>query len=316
MESVKGRTDGRRLTEWAKANGGEAAYQRIVTEACDACDIPEQPECTDADIVVASGKHGFGDGVILSYVAEGAKLQGIKIAHYATGKKAELLSLFGQEITRDDSKALRIEPIYTKLSRLHGRASYMDLYCEWLGVDKIVQPRLIKLPSQTTEWAERSKATVLLFPQCTRVIRTWPQTYWLLLQSELRRRGFDTKIVLWGEYQSWQKCTKDLFVDLSWSETVALIQLSKAVFGNNSGCVHVAGALDVTTFVISGLTTKESLGGFPTMHHIAVDKAVCSCVGCCYSSPRNAVCDLGCFALQVLTPQMVLSHPDVTSVLQ
>ena len=253
--------------------------------------------------------------MILSWVAEGAKLQGIKIAHFATGQMAELLRLFKQNITSDSTHARRLEPIYTKLSRLHGRSSYMDLYCEWLGVNEVVRPTLADIPSHVTAWASQHQSSVLLFPQCTRPIRTWPQNYWLVLQSMLRERGIHSRIVVWDDRHRWRHYSPDALVDLSWMETVALMKQAKAVIGNNSGCVHVAGTLDIPAFVISGLTTRESLGGLPSMRHVSVSESECPCVGCCYQPPRSSLCEIGCLALQSLTPKMVMERIDESGVL-
>jgi len=270
--------------------------------------------------VLDSQRHGFGDAILFSWVAEGAKRQGFKISHYAVGAMAELLTTFGQHVVdRPPLGMLNINYAYFKELRSHGTISALQNRCDWLKVKQPIRPKTIPIPEDVDRWA-RSAITcppVLLFPQATRALRVWPQNYWLVLRDGIRERGFQPLVCVWGdtEVEFWRRYVPDLLPNLTWMQVVALAVncRAKAAIGNNSGPAHVTGTLDIPTFVLSGLTTRESLEGIPSMIHVAVDRSECPCVGCYYASPpKQPSCDLGCLALQSLTPRKVLEVLDRT----
>lgn len=284
---------------------------------------PAPPDnCTDADIVIDSDRHGFGDAMLFSWVAEGAKLQGIKIAHYATGKMADLVRCFGQSVTVSLRTDMRnINEAYTREQVAYGKIGALRNRCDWLGIKTPVRPKPLPIPDEVFDLAKsqckagRTGPPILFFPQSTRGIRTWPQVYWVVLARQIEMLGFHPIFCVWGvagehdKSRRWDTHIATVLHDLSWQNTIALMQLSRAVFGNDSGPVHVSGTLDVPTFVLSGLNTPESREGIPSMHHVAVSKEVCPCVGCYYRSPpRSDLCTLSCMALQLLTPDIVMEQ--------
>lgn len=285
---------------------------------CEHCDLrsalryvmPETADCDNPEVVIDSQFHGYGDAMLFAWAVEGAKTQGRVFAHYARGAMADLVRCFNQPVVSSPTPDMyNVNNAYFKELRLHGRIDALANRCAEFDVPA-VRPQPVEVPLVIQHWADgiASASPILMFPQATRTLRRWPMNYWLVLRDLLKANGVPSLVCCWGrECRAWQTYAPDVLVDLKWMHVIALMQRCRAVIGNNSGPVHVSGTLDIPTFVLSGLTTKESLEGIPSMHHVSVDSSECACVGCYYQQPpRTSLCDIECLALQTLTPSKVL----------
>lgn len=323
LEGARLGKNARHLVTWA-ATGGDSLkkYESLVLDACDRAEqsLGVKNPHAHADIVLDTALHGFGDAALFFWATEGLRQQGKTIAHYAPpGPMADLCRCFGQMIVQKPvPNMLNVNVAYNQEKEAAGKLSALHNRCKLLGV-KPIRPKLLTIPDNVNRWAIKiigQRPVVLLFPQATRPLRVWPMRYWMELKSLLNARGLGVKVIVWGEEGTrWSPYVSDVVIDPKWIHVIALMKRSRAVIGNNSGPVWVAGTLDVTAFVLSGLNTKEELGGIDSMHYVGVCKEDCSCVGCYYQQPpRTSICnELGCLALQSLTPMKVIEHYDLWS---
>jgi len=280
--------------------------------------MPHKPDCVNPDIIIDSCWHGYGDCAIYCRVAAGAKLQGITIAHAVNNPcgMRDLALCFDQEIViasqHDKEKMFNVNTAYFHEIKKHGKIGQVQNRCNFLGIKQAAYPTVTPIPTLVKEWVNTvtKKQTVLLFPQCTQPIRTWPRNYFLILREMLTQQGYQPIICVWNnDAYDWVKYVdKDLLINPKWIQVVALMQKTKAVIGNNSGAVHVAGLIRVPTFVLAGVATKESLIGEDSLIQVAISKQELPCVECYFQSPpKTKACEIACLAMQMLTPQKVMA---------
>ena len=113
------------------ATVGNAVYRQLVLDACDIAE-PKQIELPPGAIVLNADKHGFGDAMVTAWISEGSKETDKPLIHHATGAKAELLRLFGQEVTLAKIKDMQTtfapggrEAAGMRITRLEHRAEHL-----------------------------------------------------------------------------------------------------------------------------------------------------------------------------------------------
>lgn len=308
----------------AKSQGNKQTETEWTNPAIFNYEMPDKADCKNPDIIIDSCWHGYGDCAVYCRVAAGAKLQGITIAHAVNNPcgMRDLALCFGQEIVtaskHNKEKMFNVNTAYFYEIEKHGKIGQVQNRCDFLGIKTAAYPTPIDIPPLIKEWVDTviKKETVLLyppvllFPQCTQPIRTWPKNYFLVLREMLISQGYQPIICVWNnDGYDWIKYVgNNLLINPKWIQVVALMQKAKAVIGNNSGAVHVAGLLKVPAFVLAGAATAESLIGEDSLIQVAVSKQELPCVECYFQSPpKTKACTIACLALQMLTPNKVMS---------
>jgi FkbM family methyltransferase len=93
----------------------------------------------------------------------------------------------------------------------------------------------------------------------------------------------------------------------TWRETAALMAQADVVVANDSGPMHLAGTLGVTTIALLGPTTDGVTAHMASVHCLSVSKRELDCVGCWGRYGYDSSCDLGCTALSMLSVDRVAS---------
>lgn len=287
---------------------GNAVYRQLVLDACDIAE-PKQIELPPGAIVLNADKHGFGDAMVTAWVSEGSKGTDKPLIHHATGAKAELLRLFGQEVTLAKTKDMQTtfapggrEAAGMRITRLEHRAEHLKAG----GTPR--RPQVIELSDDVKAWADNAvdDKTILLFPQAAHQIRTWPAAYWLELCRLLTDSGWSPLVCL--ENSDVKYRTFKVMAGMGWKHILALAQRSRLVITNSSGPAHVCGTMGASTLVVCGPTDpKVAFGHLDTLRCVYEESL--DCVRCHYRAPKaRPACWVGCEALHSLSPAKVLGE--------
>lgn len=121
-----------------------------------------------------------------------------------------------------------------------------------------------------TDGDKNSKGWIALSPGASRYTKRWPVSYFKVVARHFQKAGFD--IVLIGGISDQEICREilknlepnavDLSGKLQLMETSACLKQAKLVVTNDTGVMHMAGAVDTPLVAIFGPTTHH-LGFFP-----------------------------------------------------
>lgn len=265
-------------------------------------------------VVIDATQHGLGDAMITAWISEGSKGERRRLLHHATGAKAEVLRLFGQEVL-ETPVSIMSDTFETYKEEQRNVQNGVDTpgYCvahraRYLGIASLPKrPTITALSPEAVEWSQSAchDRPVLLFPQVAYGSRAWPVSYWLSLIGLLKAAGVPSRVMLADDDPAFTSVRPD--IGLGWDMVIAAMQRSRLVVGNDSGPAHVAGTLDVPTLALLGPTTTAWVfGHVPSVRGLAASDSVVSCVGCCYRADRwRPGCEHGCEALLQLRPDEV-----------
>ncbi len=291
------------LTAHPKVSDSE--YRKLVLDACDIA----YPRLPLNAIVLDANQHGFGDAMVTAWISEGSKDTDRPLVHYATGGKAELLSLFGQYVVASPVDDMQTtyhpggrEAAGMRITRMQHRSQYLRAGGEPR------RPQLTEFSSQANEWAESetSNNTVVLFPHAAHQIRVWPESYWIDLYHRLVDRGYAPVININAPNSVFARLRQ--WVGVGWERTLAAVKRSRLVITNSSGPAHVCGTMGHPTLVVCG-PTKASIAFGHLDSLTCVYEESMPCVQCHYKPPKQKRgCNGGCEALYRLPPETVFER--------
>jgi hypothetical protein len=268
--------------------------------------------------------NGIGDVVVACWIASSAKAANLPLLVNPRQQRevATILGLDSRYVTDRDglswSETPGIGHQYEYAIARSSPRSRFEVWCEALGVGILTPVRPNVLEDQRDKvWASEqwekvtvsiSAPRVLLFPDSAWIVRQWPQPFFAALARGLSSvgcavaamAGDQNHVEAFGCWHWW---------GCSLSKVASMMRQADLVIGNDSGPVHLAGAVGTSALAICGPTTQ---GVFAHDEKIAVANIELSELACssCYFSPARGftrTCGmLGCEALLRLTPDRVL----------
>lgn len=242
---------------------------------------------------------GHGDIVMASLLPD--------VEFYATGKKAELLSLFvdKERITDDPTDAQTLEPCWAldiEQGRERGR---LELWCEALGHEPRWRRPTPRIPQRSLSWAsgQIKPNSVCIFPLANQRCRQWPSACWIDLAWKLKEQDFNRMVLLPKKIGDFRNVPQ-FFYGYSWADVAALCSLADVVIGNDSCGVHLGATLGTRTIALLGPTTLNVF-----THAADVVETLTSditCTGCHFRNEYRAACDVGCQSLFRLSVEDVM----------
>lgn len=258
------------------------------------------------NIVLNVDTHGYGDAITAAWIAEGAKHGTPTLSLVATGGKASLLRMLGQNIV-DISTDITAGEEYLGSSLAVGSPPVAVARARRLGISGYPQRPTVMIESSGFEWASQHVADVILYPQCTQVNRTWPYVYWEELYQSLKSRGYRVKVAGMTDPR-WLWCD-DWLIPRTWHEHAALMMGAKVIIGNDSAPAHLSGTIDKPTIALLGRTTDAVFAIYPSVRCLSAERREVPCVGCWSGwGYVPEVCNHGCVALSHITPEQVLTE--------
>ncbi|MBN2103929.1 glycosyltransferase family 9 protein [bacterium] len=135
----------------------------------------------------------------------------------------------------------------------------------------------------------------VLAPGAGRQTKRWPTVYFQEVGHYLQSRGYQVVIAGGTEdrpvcecvAQTFQSGIRSLCGDLTFMETAALVQQSKIVVSNDTGVMHMAGAVGTPVVAIFGPTTQH-LGFFPfRCNSVVVEHPDLACRPCSFHGTKT-----------------------------
>jgi len=269
--------------------------------------------------VVSLDECGYGDAVVMAWIAEGWKRSGVGSMAFKRGDTSimgfaprdSMVELLGQELTDEPATvhvASRDDSLFHAELRIRGevRPPRTTLWQRWLPAQAtpIRPPMVIAEKDQATadaSFADDDRPMVVLFPYAVHGQRGWPVHKWLRVAYSLQNRGYLVVAV------DGQKKNVDMFpfyaYGMSWGSLAALCRRSVVVAGNDSAGAHLAGTAGVPTVAVMGPTVPTTVFGHcPDVRCIRVERSACRCVGCHFEPERGFgfECNTECEALFML----------------
>lgn len=268
-------------------------------------------------VVLNANAHGFGDAMTTAWISEGSRNSPVRLIHYATGEKADLLRLFGQVVTDDPSGSVTTFDAYRVECEIErGSIPRVESRAIQIGIDPTPQrPRLQKLPRSATEFAadlhhhategdHGRRFLVMLCPQTEYRSREWPAGHWIDLAWKLWKAGIGITVQLGRDDERFRNVPRFHFGHC-WENKIALMQRCDVVVGIDSAPIHVAGTLGRPTVALLGPTKKGIISHCDSVSVMTAPLDRIDCTGCVFQSPFRAACDQGCLSLARLWPEEV-----------
>lgn len=254
--------------------------------------------------------HGLGDVVCFAWLGEGIKESGGVCEFFATDWHAEVLRMFRQKITDDETGARYTDMGYETAVKIKSPMNYIEWIAHHLGIDaKPVRPKLDVDPMDR-EMGRRAAGDVLVFPHGIWTPRVWPKNYFVELGLMLRDAGYKIRYVMKErDYAFFMPFP--CIVGKSLSFIASAIQASSLVIGNDSGPAHLAGTIGTPTIAIHGPTQRDRIyGHLPEV--IGIENGALACAGCHCLPPQDGggwrdSCGSGCFQLYRTFPEEVFA---------
>lgn len=256
------------------------------------------------DVLVNCNPHGYGDAVVMAWIAEGSKHAEKKCRLFATGSKRQLLEAFGQNVAPTPAGSIDTFPAYS--AELRDKApSRVIQRGRFLGITTQPARPSYQIVDRHLQWAAENvtRRSVLLFPNTAQGAREWPPLYWVELAELLKTAGLDP-IVAVGRFDP-RYASLNQWVIKPWGKVLAAMLAARCVVANDSGPLHIAGTLDVPTFALLGPTTAAVFNHMPSVVGLAASPVDIDCVGCYFHHPFSENCQSGCVALSHLMPARV-----------
>lgn len=252
-------------------------------------------------IVIEMMRHGVGDTVLACWSAEGSKQAPVRLRLRATGVRADVMRMFGQE-------PVEAEPTghYTFIRPGTGTPPVVIAHKHHWGLesDPSRPPFLPRI--EDTEWAATRKRDILLCPQSSGVDRVWPRDRWLAVRDALLAQGYSVALSgirdgFWENQEHW--------LDADLLQLASLIQQAKLVIGSDSCPTQLAGTIDIPALVLHGWSTDSYYAHSPSVRSIQTPKREVPCSGCYHAwGYDEKKCSIRCDALYAITVQKVLDN--------
>lgn len=254
--------------------------------------------------------HGLGDVVCFAWLGEGIKAAGKHVEFFASGWHAEVLRLFNQPITTDETGAVFTNEGYETAVKTKSPLNYIQWIAKHLGItDEPKRPKIFPDP-MGREMGRRASGDILIFPHGIWGPRVWPKNYFVELAMLLKNEGYKVRIVTKErDYAFFMPFP--CIVGKSWSFIASAIQSAKLVIGNDSGPAHLAGTIGTRTIAIHGPTQGARIyGHIPEV--IPFEKKSLACAGChCLTEKDGGAwresCQVGCHQLYRTFPEEVFA---------
>ncbi len=252
--------------------------------------------------------HGLGDVVCFAWLGEGIKQAGSDVSFVAKGWHAEVLRLFRQTITKDETGAVFTNEGYETARKINSPMNYLQWIAHHLGVTHEPKRPKIEADPMNRELGRKAAGDVLIFPHGVWGPRVWPKNYFIELAWLLSREGYKVRIVMkerdYGFFMPFH-----CIVGKPWPFIASAIQASHLVIGNDSGPAHLSGTIGTQTISIHGPTEGWRIyGHIPEVHPI--EKKSIGCGGChCLPEADGGAwrvsCETGCHELYRTFPEEV-----------
>jgi len=257
---------------------------------------------------------GLGDTVLLAWFAEATKYGHDPIKLYATGQRAELLRILGQDVLDKPWLLHSTEACFTKDVLGAGAIPRWMVVADVLNLSVIpAQPSHISISEEARAWAKKTadaagRPFVLMYPQCNDHAREWPWVYWRELHWKLRMfQRYPLSVVAQRkDYMNGIPVVEKLPIE----QLVALTNEADFVIGNDSFGVHLAGTLNRPTLTILGPTKPTAFSymqlALAPFWTIAANEFPCT--GCHAAWPFRTTCGSGCQSLYSLSADKVSTY--------
>lgn len=221
------------------------------------------------DLIVECDDYGYGDAVIMSWIAEGSKNSGTPCLLHATGDKANLLAILGQQSHegRRISQRCFVRPEHAS-GYSHPR---LEFRAQTIGVTAMPKRPPIILPDEARQWAREAIGdSVLLAPQSAHIDREWAASRWLELAALLDKEGIPflfTGVAPRKTFGRWP----GIYGIKPFNRACALIAEAKSVIAIDSFIANLAGTANVPTVCILSFTTPQVFSHTPSVKCIRRD---------------------------------------------
>ncbi len=264
-------------------------------------------------IAVAHDKgwfHGLGDAVCFAWLGEGIRQAGSEVEFFAKGWHADVMRLFRQTVTDDETGAVFTNEGYETAVKTDSPLTYIQWIAHHLGIKEEPKRPKINPDPMGREMGRRASGDVLIFPHGVWSPRIWPKSYFVELGLLLRNAGYNVRFCMKErDYAFFMPF--HCIVGKSWSFIASAIQSSRLVIGNDSGPAHLAGTIGTKTIAIHGPTQGRRIYGHLQDNVISIEKRAIGCGGCHCLPERNgqqawrASCEIGCHELYRTFPEEV-----------
>ncbi len=254
--------------------------------------------------------HGLGDVVCFAWLGEGIKAAGEQISFYASGWHAEVLKLFRQPITDDETDAVFTNEGYETAVKLNSPLNYLQWIAHHLGITHEPKRPKILCDPMNRELGKKAAGDVLIFPHGVWTPRVWPKNYFVELASLLTNQGYKVRLVMKErDYAFFMPF--HCIIGKPWPFIASAIQNSRLVIGNDSGPAHFSGTIGTPTISIHGPTQGARIyGHIPEV--MPFEAKTLECAGCHCLTRKDSVwadyrtsCESGCHQLYRTFPEEV-----------
>lgn len=257
---------------------------------------------------------GIGDAIASLYACCGAIKAGHKVKFY-THKTAWLkrASMDGLQVVEPaQDSGYDMNEGYDQ--QLKTRSDRKQWYCDNMARLASLEPFSPAAPVIDKTISEKRtdlENYVILSPFAAWTCREWPKLKWQKLAQMLMRGGYSVAAIHTDNDR-----LEEYFAEINgvtwfygqspeWIQDVILG--AAAVIGNDSGMVHLAGMLGVTTIAIHSHTLPSQLFSYTDI--ISAQSKNFDCIGCNWQAARGKLphCDINCEALYDVTPKQVFN---------
>jgi len=244
---------------------------------------------------------GLGDSVLLAWVAQARKESDDPITLYATGERAELLKILGQDTIDKPWHLHPAEECYHIDVKLKGEKARWRVVTDYLKLPPQVAQPTASVSEADKLWAKSfadasGRPFIVMFPQCNDRAREWPVAYWRDLHWKLRGR-LKYPISLVRRRTEEFRDFPCLLEKLPMGKLVALLAEASLVIGNDSFGVHLAGTLGRPTLALLGPTKPSAFHHFAGLPFSCMASEKLKCTGCHAAWPYRSTCGSGCQSL-------------------
>lgn len=218
-------------------------------------------------LIVECDDYGYGDAVIMSWIAEGSKSSDNPCYLKATGSKRELLEILGQEV-RMYGRAISQRCMVRKEECAGYAHDRVPFRAEAIGVTEPPMRPTITLPDEVHQWAKEALGdAVLLAPQSAHANREWAPERWAQLAQALER--MEIPFMFTGTAARKElRGFPGLYGVSPFQKAVGLIVNAKSVIGIDSFIVNLAGTANIPTVCILSFTTPQVFSHTPSVRCI------------------------------------------------
>jgi ADP-heptose:LPS heptosyltransferase len=194
------------------------------------------------------------------------------------------------------------------------RCDYFAAECETTAQ----RPSFLPIPAHAMGGVESYRDCILLIPHAHWKTRLWTVAGWQELREKLKALGKRPVILCEvGGAGIAKEIGGEAIINApadGAEKIAALMSVAGAVVGIDTGTVHLAGALQRPTIVLSGPTRGDRIFGiYETVHSI---QGPLHCTGCYWQAPFSHECDKGCAALGNITPEMIVLELEAMGILR